>query len=274
MVPRQADRLAWALVASLALHGLALWIPLAAPRLSERAVRADTLEVILLNTRRSEKSGAPKKPQALAQSHSAGGGDAERGRITAPDMQRAQGNVNAEKIMSEQLAQLQQQQAALLSQLQQQSAPAGAPAQRALAEIERRIQQENARPRTRYLGPSTREVAYAEYYDRLRRKIEAQGTRHFPTHLGQRLYGAPTLILTIDAQGKMVATEVAQSSGQPELDRRARAIASSSAPFGEFSPDMRRQADQLAWVVRFTFSAESGLQTQWVEPATPKGPKR
>jgi hypothetical protein len=29
---------------------------------------------------------------------------------------------------------------------------------------------------------------------------------------------------------------------------------------------MKRQVDQLAWVVRFTFSADAGLQTEWVEP--------
>ena len=46
-----------------------------------------------------------------------------------------------------------------------------------------------------------------------------------------------------------------------------RFIANGAAPFGAFTPAMKRQADQLAWVVRFTFSAESGLQTQWFEPA-------
>ncbi len=167
--------------------------------------------------------------------------------------------------MTEQLSQLEKQQQALLQQIKPLSARASEPVQKALAEIEQRIQEENARPRKRYLGPSTREVAYAEYYDRLRRRIEAQGTRHFPTHQGKRLYGALTLVLTVDAQGRMVSTELVAGSGQSELDRRARSIANSAAPFGEFSPDMKRQADQLAWVIRFSFSAQ-GMQTEWHEP--------
>src|SRR5574337_1701130 len=40
-----------------------------------------------------------------------------------------------------------------------------------LAEIERRLNQDNAHPKRRYVGPATREEAYALYYDRLRRQI-------------------------------------------------------------------------------------------------------
>ena len=49
-----------------------------------------------------------------------------------------------------------------------------------LAEIERRINEENARPKKRYISPSTREEVYAIYYDALRRKIEERGTQNFP----------------------------------------------------------------------------------------------
>ena len=45
-----------------------------------------------------------------------------------------------------------------------------------LAEIERRINEENARPKKRYVSPATREVAYAVYYDTMRRLIEDMGT--------------------------------------------------------------------------------------------------
>ena len=49
-----------------------------------------------------------------------------------------------------------------------------------LAEIEKRINEENARPKKRYISPATREEVYAVYYDALRRKIEDRGTRNFP----------------------------------------------------------------------------------------------
>jgi protein TonB len=53
-----------------------------------------------------------------------------------------------------------------------------------LAEIERRINEENARPKKRYISPATREEVYAVYYDHLRRKIEDKGTENFPTAAG------------------------------------------------------------------------------------------
>ena len=264
--PMRADPLIAALGLSLGLHLALMMVPLAQPATPIQTVITPPLEVILLNARRSGQAPEPK-PQALAQTHWAGGGDVERGRSRSP---RAQSNLPSSPsrgdAISEQLSQLEQQQQALLHQIRQKSARSSEPVQRALAEIEQRIQDENARPRKRYLGPSTREVAYAEYYDRLRRSIEAQGTRHFPTHRGQRLYGVLTMILTVDTAGRMVATELVAGSGNPELDRRARSIVNSAAPFGPFTSAMKQQADQLAWVIRFSFNTDGGLRTEWREP--------
>ena len=62
-----------------------------------------------------------------------------------------------------------------------------------LAEIEKRINEENARPKKRYISPATREEVYALYYDKLRRKIEDRGTRNFPENQGKKLYGELTM---------------------------------------------------------------------------------
>lgn len=272
MGPMRFDRWTAAWLLSLGAHALVLCIPLSGPGSPTQVAAAPALEIILLNARRPKSADAAFQAQALAQTDSAGGGEAERGRARTPRPQHLQAQADATvHAMTEQLGQLERQQQLMLGQIRRQMAQASEAEQRQLAEIERRIQLENARPRTRYLGPSTREVVYAEYYDRLRRKIEAQGTRYFPTHLGRRLYGELTLILTVDANGRMVSTEVVGSSGQVELDRRARSIANSSAPFGGFSPAMKKEADQLAWVVRFTFSAEAGLQTRSIDPTARPG---
>ena len=131
-----------------------------------------------------------------------------------------------------------------------------------LAEIEQRIEQDNAKPRKRYISPSTREVVYAQYYDAMRRQIEAHGTRHFPQQDGQKLYGELTMIITVNAQGKVLTAEVATPSGQRALDLRAIAIARSAGPFGAFDPTMRQSADQLALVARFQFSRDGSVQTR------------
>lgn len=131
-----------------------------------------------------------------------------------------------------------------------------------LAEIERRINQENAKPKKRYISPATREAVYAVYYDKLRRAIEDRGTENFPSQGGQKLYGELTMIVNINHDGQVLSTEIVQSSGNPALDRRARAIARSAGPYGKFSKAMRQQADQIAVVSRFKFTRDDTLETK------------
>jgi protein TonB len=272
-----------ALLVSLALHAGLLSLKLTDPARFERLFKDSPLEVILVNTRAPAKEPAPTRAQALAQTTLTGGGDARQGRTTSPlpDATRRQTGQGTEPLQ-QQISALQTQQSLMLSQVKKllaQLPPTQAQEQNSaveqqrkqllnmLAEIEQRIQEENARPRKRYLSPSTREVAYAQYYDQLKRKIETLGTRNFPQRQGQKLYGSLTMIVTVDARGNVLSTEVVHSSGQPELDRSAQAIAAQAGPFGPFTAAMRRQADQLALVSRFIFSRDGDvLQTRLTGP--------
>ncbi len=280
--PWPLSRLQVALFVSLALHAGLLSFKLVDPARFERLFKDSPLEVILVNTQAPAKD-KPQRAQALAQTSLAGGGDARQGRATSPlpDAAQRQTGLGNEQLQ-QQLSALQEQQSLMLSQVKKLLAelPATNPKEqnskveqqrqqllKMLAEIEQRIQEENARPRKRYLSPSTREVAYAKYYDQLKRKIETTGTRNFPEKQGQKLYGTLTMIVTVDARGKVLSTEVVESSGQPDLDRRAQAIANQAGPFGPFTTAMRRQADQLALVSRFIFSRDGDvLQTRLTGP--------
>ena len=131
-----------------------------------------------------------------------------------------------------------------------------------LAEIERRINTENARPKKRYISPATREEVYAVYYDSLRHRIEDRGTDDFPSANGQKLYGDLTMIVTVNFDGRVLATEVVESSGNALLDRRAAAIARGAGPFGSFSAAMRKQADQILVVSRFRFTRDATLEAR------------
>ena len=130
-----------------------------------------------------------------------------------------------------------------------------------LAEIEKRVNEDNIRPKRRYISPATKEVIYALYYDQLRRKIEERGTRNFPEQGGHKLYGELTMNVTIDAAGRVVETEIVQTSQSRVLDRQAVAIVRAAAPFEAFSSKMRNQADQLVITSRFRFTREDGLET-------------
>ena len=69
------------------------------------------------------------------------------------------------------------------------------------------------------------------------------------------------MIVTVNHDGRVLATEIVQGSGNPRLDRQAEAIAMASGPFGPFGAEMRKKADQIAVVSRFKFTRDQTLET-------------
>ena len=268
-----------ALSASVLLHAVVLSVRFVDPEGFNRVFQDTPLEVILVNAKSTER---PDKAQAIAQFALAGGGEADKGRATSPlpysaltavgnDFEDAQQKMDA----------LQEQQTQLLAQLRQQLAalppPDPRPASQSnasseqedkrrqliklLAEIEKLINEENARPKKRFISPATREEVYAIYYDAMRRKVEDKGTDNFPEQGGKKLYGELTMIVTVNHDGRVLETEIVQGSGNHLLDKRAQAIARAAGPFGSFNAEMRRQADQIAVVSRFKFTRDQTLET-------------
>ena len=268
-----------ALAVSIGVHGVLLGVRFVDPEGFNRLFQESPLEVILVNSRSGE---APEKAQAIAQASLAGGGEAATGRATSPLPPSALTEFgDANEDTKKQIEQMQETQQQLLTQLRRELAllPAteplrdqGTPEEReqenrrrqlveTLAEIEKRINEENARPKKRYISPATREEVYALYYDSLRRKIEERGTRNFPENQGKKLYGELTMNVTVDSDGRVIETEVVRSSGSKVLDRRAVAIVMAAAPYGRFTVPMRKKADQLVITSRFRFTREENLET-------------
>lgn len=276
--------LQWALAVSVAAHAVLLTVRFVDPEAFNRVFEDTPLEVILVNARGNEK---PVKAQAIAQANLAGGGDMDQGRATSPLPPSAfVATGDSTEDTERQVDALQEQQTLLLAQIRQELAilrqPDPKQARNAqqiareerrrqltklLAEIERRISEENARPRKRYVSPATREEVYAVYYDKLRRRIEDRGTENFPQAAGNKLYGELTMILTVNHDGKVIDTEVVQSSGNTTLDRRAQTIAKGAGPFERFNAAMRQRADQLVLVTRFRFTRDETLETK-LSPAS------
>lgn len=278
---RSLSPLQLALGISIAVHAAVLTVRFVSPEAFNRVFKDTPLEVVLVNAQTDEKAD---KAQAIAQANMAGGGDGSQGRTTSPlpFMLHSDSGDTLEDKKQKTQNQMKQQQTLLLALVRKQIAtlptadpqrPADTPEKIAqeekrrqlvklLAEIERRVNEENARPRKRYIGPSTREQAYAVYYDRLRRSIEDKGTDNFPEAGGQKLYGELTMMVTVNHDGRLLATHIVASSGNRTLDRRAEAIARSAAPFGQFSEAMRRRADQIVVVSRFKFTRDETLETR------------
>jgi protein TonB len=282
---RRFSTLQIALGISLAVHAVLLAVRFVDPEGVRRVFQDTPLEVILVNARSNER---PDKAKAIAQFAMAGGGDTAKGRATSPlppTVLMDKGD-SLEDQTQQRLQSLLKQQTVLLAQKRKELAalPVPDPRQRnlsadqaereekrrlmlkQLAEIERRINLDNARPRKRYISPATRDEVYAVYYDRLRHTIEDKGTESFPQAGGKKLYGELMMILTVNFDGRLISTEIAESSGNRLLDRRAEAIARNAAPFGRFTRDMRNQADQIVLVSRFKFTRDETLETRVSAP--------
>ena len=262
------------------LHAVVLTTRFVDPQSFNRVFKDTPLEVILVNAKSSDK---PEFARAIAQSSLAGGGELEKGRATSPLPPSAFTDLgDAAEDAQKRLDAMQEQQTQLLAHIKKQLAtlplpdpkmPTNDPVQaeqeekrkqlvKILAEIEKRINEENARPKKRYISPATREEVYAIYYDSLRRKIESKGTSNFPELAGKKLYGELTMIVTVNSDGRILGTEVIETSGNLTLDRRAQAIVKGVGPFAKFTDAMRRKADQIVVVSRFKFTRDETLETR------------
>lgn len=269
-----------ALSASVAVHGALLTVRFVDPESFNRVFQDTPLEVVLVNARTNEK---PEKAKAIAQASMAGGGEAVAGRSTSPLPTSALSETgDAMEEESRRLQTLQEQQSLLLAQVRNQLAalpppdpkrPAVTAEQqeaeekrrqliKQLAEIERRISTESARPKRRYISPSTQEKVYAIYYEAMRRAIEERGTENFPEVDGKKLYGQLTMIISVNHDGHILRTEIVSGSGNRALDRRAEVIARSAGPFDPFTPAIRAQYDQFVLVSRFKFTRDETLETR------------
>lgn len=273
-----------ALGISLAVHAALLTVRLADPERFDRVFQDTPLEVILVNAKSEDR---PEKATAIAQASLAGGGELEQGRATSPLPPSASAKPGdaEEEDTHQKIASLKAQQTQLLLQAEQAlaampptdlSMPSSTPAQteheerrkqlvKLLAEIEKRINEESARPKKRYISPATREEVYALYYDALRRKIESKGTLNFPQSAGKKLYGELTMTMTVNFNGSVLDTQVVQSSGNRMLDRQAQSIVRGTGPFSHFSQAMRNNADQIVVVSSFNFAPDDSLQTKLTE---------
>ncbi len=230
------------------------------------------LSVVLVN---SSNQLAPKQANKLAQADLHGGGTTANQDATATHRARlgAQARVEA----------LEKQQKQMLSKLDSEQKQAGGrksgDENRATqefnsleAELSKRLQVNGREPRRKTLtGASTKAVAFAQYYDAMRQKIETYGSTFFPRANGRPLYGSLVIVVSVDAQGRIAnnaqgkdGLSIGRSSGNPELDRQALAIVRASAPFGPFPTEMRRQIDILDWISTFEFTRDGSDRLELV----------
>jgi len=276
-----------AVAVSVLAHAALLAVRFAAPDAFRLQPADPGLEVILVNAKHQR---APLKAEALAQANLDGGGNADAGRAQSPlpDLKRIE-NGDSIKALQRRIAELEQQQKNVMSQVRPSnyaSAPVAEQAKpdparngadnldtskaiaRMSAEITQRISDENKRPKKTFISPSTQEVGYAMYYKAMQKRVEEIGTLNFPQQNGSKLYGELVVYIPVFQDGSLYEKEggprIERSSGNPALDKAALAIVRRAAPFGKFPANMRSSDKDDLWIVitRFKFTREEKLQAE------------
>lgn len=106
------------------------------------------------------------------------------------------------------------------------------------------------------ITPATTSVREAFCYIGAKRSIERTALMQFPMAAGIKLYGVLKMRIVIGSDGTLVDSSVVQSSGNAELDRAAKAIVVSAAPFG-YCVVKREYAGAPKWVIEYRFSFET-----------------
>ena len=279
---KQGTRMALALLASAAVHGMLLSTQFAQvnPRLFEDLNLP--MEVVLVNARTTE---APLNPDALAQVNLAGGGNTdEERRLKSPLPASPRTEVGGEEAaMQARVAELEKQARMLLSQLQPDAAvPARVEAARPtptqpapdavqlnqqareMAQLQARISQQwdeyQQRPKRAFVGANVREYAFARYVEDWVAKVERIGNVNYPEAARrQGIYGSLKLTVSIYADGRIEKTEIDRTSGSKILDAAAVRIVELAGPYAPFPEDMRKKADILSITRTWTFTRSDQL---------------
>jgi protein TonB len=279
---KQGTRMALALLASAAVHGMVLSTQFihVNPRLFEDPNLP--MEVVLVNAKTAE---SPLNPDALAQVNLAGGGNTDEDRrlkSPLPASPRSQTG-SEEAALQTRVATLEKQAKTLLSQLKtdgqlQNPPPAESPAPvqptidasqldhqaREMAQLQARISQQwdeyQKRPKRTFVGANVKEYALARYVEDWVAKVERVGNLNYPEAARrQSIYGSLQLTVSIFADGRIESVEVTRSSGSKILDAAAINIVQLAAPFAPFPDDMRKKTDILGITRTWTFTRSDQL---------------
>jgi protein TonB len=276
---RQSRLLSICVGASLFLHALILTLHFKFPETLRWKSSQQPLEVILVNAKTVEK---PVRAEALAQANLDGGGNVEEPRrakapLPATDA-RATGRDLVEARRRQQ--QLEEQQRQLLAKAQEAAAsvppqatapsPSGDPAvqtngrdladlafaaMKLQAQIDKRVEEYQKRPRKRFIGARANEYRFAAYEEGWRAKIERVGTLNYPAEARGKIYGSLRLTVTLRPDGTIDRVEIDRSSGLKILDEAAFRILQLASPFAAFPADISKDTDLLV-ITRTWFFAQ------------------
>lgn len=282
---RQSRVLTVSVGLSILLHALALSVHFRFPDALGLKANSQPLEVFIVNAKTTQK---PSKREALAQANLDGGGNVDEDRRAKTPLPTTR-PVNAGSDLAQakrRQQELEAQQQKLLAQAREsasrvpaeaQQAPTETPqpqasgrdladlslaAMRLQAQLDKRLQEYQKRPRKNFIGARATEYRFAQYEEDWRAKIERVGTLNFPAEARGKLYGNLRLSVSIRADGGVDAIEMERSSGLKVLDQAAFRIVRMASPFAAFPENIRRDTDILVITRTWFFGPGDKIWTE------------
>ena len=283
---RQSRVLYGAVAASVLLHAVLLALHFSFPDALRWKSADQTLDVVLVNAKTKEK---PVQADALAQANLNRGGNTDQHRRAKTPLPVIRPNNPGKDLVAAQrrVRRLEQQQRKLLAQAAESrthvaakpvpKTPAEKPtpqvsgrdladlslaAMRLQAQIDRRIEDYQKRPRMKFIGARAKEYRFAQYEEDWRHKIERVGTLNYPSEARGKLYGNLRLTVTIKPDGSVKSVELDRSSGLKILDAAAFKIVRMASPFAPFPPDIRKDTDLLVITRTWFFGRGDKIWTE------------
>ena len=275
-----------ALGISIALHATLLAVHFRLPDALRWKSPNQPLEVVLVNAKTRER---PVRADVLAQSNLDRGGNVdERRRARTPLPVTEPRNPGKDLAAAQRrMRELEAQQQRLLAQSGEsrmhvpnetvRQAPTDEPAAQAggrdladlalaamrlQAQIDKRIEEYQKRPRKQFIGANATEYRFAQYEEDWRIKVERVGTLNYPSEARGKLYGNLRLTVTIRPDGSVESIELDRSSGLKVLDAAAFKIVRMATPFAVFPPDIRREYDQIVITRTWFFGQGDKIWTE------------
>jgi protein TonB len=274
---------------SLVLHAGLLSVHFTFPEAFRWKSPSTSLEVILVNAKTKE---APVKADALAQANLDRGGNTDQAvraktplPVTQPDdagktLAKAQRRVQVlEERQRKLMAQATRKPAPKVQEAPRkpkpkpEEKPATRPSGRDLADLslaalklqaqlDRRVEAYQKRPRKKFIGARATEYRFAQYEEDWRMKVERIGTLNYPPEARGKIYGNLRLTVTIRPDGSVQSVELDRSSGLKVLDQAAYKIVRMAEPFAPFPANIRRDTDLLVITRTWFFGRGDKIWTE------------
>ena len=129
------------------------------------------------------------------------------------------------------------------------------------AEIQRRKEAKEERPKRKFISASTKEYKYAAYMEAWRLKVERIGNVNYPEQARrQGLSGNLLLDVALNPDGSINQITIRRSSGIEILDNAAINIVKLAAPYAVFPPQFKNETDILHILRTWQFVNNKGFR--------------